>query len=300
MYTVDGHDLGPEAEIGGLTGYGGSRPIRVGNAAAQQVQLDVFGPITDLIAILAEQGAPIAPDHWRMTRSMVEAVESRWQEPDHGIWEIRGEREHHVHSKVMCFHTVNRALVVHNSVIGRTNSAWVELRERIRADVIQNGFSASANAFTAAYGRTEYDAAALAVGLTGLVDAEDHRFIATVDAVEKHLRVGATVFRYRFDDGLPGREGGFHLCTGWLIEALVRCGRLTQASELFGELLRCVGPTGVLSEQLEPELGMSLGNAPQVYSHVALINAALCIEKASVKTDPKIAPDATLQCGDRL
>jgi len=280
IYTVDGHELGPEAEIGGLIGYGGSLPVRVGNAAAQQVQLDVFGPITDLIALLAEQGAPISPDHWRMTRSMVEAVESRWQEPDHGIWEIRGEREHHVHSKVMCFHTINRALVVHDYVIGRTNPAWSELRDRIRADVMKNGFSASANSFTSAYGRVDLDAAVLSVGLTGLVDARDPRFIATVDAVERHLRVGGTVLRYRFDDGLPGPEGGFHLCTGWLIEAQAISGRLTEAAELFGELLGCVGPTGILSEQLEPELGMPLGNAPQAYSHLALINAALCLEQA--------------------
>ena len=300
IYTVDGHDLGPEAEIGGLAGYGDSRPVRVGNAAAQQVQLDVFGPITDLIALLAEQGAPISPDHWRMTRSMVEAVESRWQEPDHGIWEIRGEREHHVHSKVMCFHTVNRALVVHESVTGRSNPAWSELRERIRADVLENGFSASTNSFTGAYGRAELDAAALAVGLTGLVDAGDPRFIATVDAVDKHLRVGGTVFRYLFDDGLPGREGGFHLCTGWLIESLARSGRLTQACELFGEFLRCVGPTGVLSEEIEAELNIPLGNAPQAYSHLALINAALCLEQAGVKLDFNTLPAAREQSGDRL
>jgi len=300
IYTVDGHDLGPEAEIGGLCGYGDSRPVRVGNAAAQQVQLDVFGPITDLVALLAEQGAPISPDHWRMTRLMVEAVESRWQEPDHGIWEIRGEREHHVHSKVMCFHTVNRALVVHDYVVGRTNPAWGELRDRIRADVLRKGFSESANAFTATYGRIELDAAVLSVGLTGLVDADDPRFVATVDAVEKNLRFGGTVLRYRFDDGLPGREGGFHLCTGWLIEALARSGRLTEACQLFDQLLQCVGPTGVLSEQLDPELGMPLGNAPQAYSHLALINAALCLEQAGINMDSNTVPVARGQYGDRV
>lgn len=279
IYTVDGRDLGPEAEISGMAGYGGSRPVRVGNAASLQVQLDVFGPITDLIALLAEHGAPISPDHWRMTRAMVEAVEARWREPDHGIWEIRGEREHHVHSKVMCFHTVNRALVVHNCVIGRTNPVWVELRDRIRDDVLSNGFATSINAFTATYGRTDLDAATLAVGLTGLVDTSDLRFTSTIDAISKHLRVGRTVYRYRFDDGLPGQEGGFHLCTGWLIEAMARCGRWEQASELFDGLRRTVGPTGVLSEQVDPVLGVSLGNVPQAYSHLALINAALTLEQ---------------------
>ncbi len=289
IYTVDGRDLGPEAEIGGLAGYAKSRPVRIGNAAALQVQLDVFGPITDLIALLAESGAPISPDHWRMTRAMVEAVESRWLEPDHGIWEIRGEREHHVHSKVMCFHTVARALVVHECVIGRPNPAWAALRDRIREDVLANGFNTELNAFTGAYGRAELDAAALSVGLTGLLDVHDPRFTATVDAVDRGLREGGTVYRYRFDDGLPGREGGFHLCTGWLIEALARCGRVQEATELFGELLKCVGPTGVLSEQHEPRFNIPLGNAPQAYSHLALINAATTLDRFAALPNPSLS-----------
>lgn len=286
IYTVDGRDLGPEAEIGGLPGYGGSTPVRIGNAAAQQVQLDVFGPITDLLALLAEQGAPISPDHWRMTRAMVEAVEARWQEPDHGIWEIRAERRHHVHSRAMCFHTVDRALVVHDAVMGRSNAAWADLRERIRADVIEHGFSRVAGAYTAAYGGADLDAAALCVGLTGLVAVDDPRFRATIDAVDAHLCSGGTVFRYRADDGLPGREGGFHLCTGWLIEALARAGRADRARELFGGLLRCVGPTGVLSEQVDPDLDFPLGNTPQAYSHLALINAAIALEQTGHRHEP--------------
>lgn len=281
IYTVDGRELGPEAEIGGLPGYGGSHPVRVGNAAAQQVQLDVFGPITDLIACLAERGAPISPDHWRMTRAMIEAVEARWIEPDHGIWEIRGERQHHVHSKVMCFHTVNRALVVHECVVGTANPTWAALRDRIREDVLSRGFNPAINAFSAIYGRPELDAASLSVGLTGLIEPTDPRYVATVEAVEKYLRVGGTVLRYRFDDGLPGVEGGFHLCTGWLIEAFTRIGKLAEARNLFDELQRAVGPTGVLSEQFDSEHGISLGNAPQAYSHIALINAACCLDMVS-------------------
>lgn len=299
IYTVEGQDLGPEAEIGGLSGYGGSRPVRVGNAAAQQIQLDVFGSITDLIAMLAESGAPISPDHWRMTRAMVDAVEARWSEPDHGIWEIRGEREHHVHSKVMCFHTVNRALVVHDAVIGRSHPAWVALRDRIREDVLSRGFSTALGAFSAAYDRPQLDAATLSVGLTGLVDLHDPRFVATVVAVDKHLRAGGTVYRYRFDDGLPGREGGFHLCTGWLIEALALCGREAHARELFDVLLRAVGPTGVLSEQIDPELATPLGNAPQAYSHLALINAALTLERLGIMSESENSPVTRGQNGER-
>lgn len=293
IYTVEGRDLGPEAEISGLTGYGGSLPVRIGNAAAQQVQLDVFGPITDLIALLAEHGAPISPDHWRMTRAMVEAVDQRWMEPDHGIWEFRGERQHHVHSKAMCFHTVNRALVVHECVIGRTNQSWIELRERIREDVLARGFHPSAKSFTLAYGKEELDAATLAVGLTGLVDVKDPKFIATIDAMCKHLIVDGTVYRYRFDDGLPGVEGGFHVCTGWLIEALAKIGRIQEAQSLFDSLISCIGPTGILSEQYEPRLNLPLGNAPQAYSHLALINAAITLEKL-ITHDSLHAPQSTV------
>lgn len=289
IYTVDGRDLGPEAEIGSLAGYGGSRPVRIGNAAALQVQLDVFGPITDLIALLAESGAPISPDHWRLTRAMVEAVQARWHEPDHGIWEIRGERLHHVHSKVMCFHTVNRALVVHDSVIGRPNHAWEVLRDTIRDDVLSQGFSAHLNAFSGVYGGHHLDAAALWVGLSGLLNVHDARFVATISAIDAHLRSRGTVYRYRFDDGLPGREGGFHICTGWLIESLARTGRTDQAVELFRDLLRTVGPTGVMSEQIDPDLNLPLGNAPQAYSHLALINAALALESVGV-TGSALAP----------
>lgn len=280
LYTVEGLDLGPEAEIGGIAGYGGSVPVRVGNLASQQVQLDVFGPITGLIALLAEQGAPISPDHWRMTRSMVEAVEARWEEPDHGIWEIRGDRRHHVHSKTMCFHTVDRALVVHEHVQGRSNAGWSELREKIREDVLEHGFHAGEGAFTAAYGSDHVDAAALLVGLTGLVPASDERFRGTVDAVQRRLRVGGSVYRYRYDDGLPGIEGGFHVCTGWLIESLAACGRVEEARALFECLRSAAGPTGAMSEQVDPLTGESLGNTPQAYSHLALINAACAIEQS--------------------
>jgi trehalose-phosphatase len=285
VYSVDGRDLGSEAEISALPGYGNSRPVRVGNAASQQVQLDVFGPITDLIASLAERGAPISPDHWRLTRAMVEAVEARWQEPDHGIWEIRGERAHHVHSKAACFQTVDRAVSIHECVVGRSNPAWESLRQAIRDDVIRHGWNADARAFTGTYGGRHLDAAALAVGLSGLLEISDPRVVSTIEAIEKGLCSGSTVYRYRIDDGLPGREGGFHLCTGWLIEALALTGRVADATHLFGRLLSSMGPTGVMSEQFDPEHGIHLGNVPQAYSHLAVINAAATLDHVGVSAD---------------
>ncbi len=279
IYTVSGHELGPEAEISGLNGYGESRPVRVGNAAAQQVQLDVFGPIADLVASLVESGAPVAPDHWRVTRAMVEAVEARWKEPDHGIWEIRGPKRHHVHSRVMCYHTVDRAMVVHEHMVGGSNPNWMRLREQIREDVLANGIHAESGAFTASYGSGNIDAASLLTGLVGLVSIDDPRFTRTVSAVENSLRRGPVVYRYLYEDGLPGREGGFHLCTSWLIEAMVKQGRVQEARELFDDFVARAGPTGILSEQYDPSSCTALGNVPQAYSHVAVINAAVALSQ---------------------
>jgi len=279
IYTVLGADLGSEAEIGGLCGYADSRPVRVGNAAAQQVQLDVFGPITDMVAGMIERGAAVSPDAWRLVRAMVRAVEARWEEPDHGIWEIRGPRRHHVHSKVMCWHAVDRALVVHDAVLGSENTEWRALRDRIGADVLAKGWNEQARAFTGAYECPDLDAAALTIGLTGLLPRSDPRWAATVDAIDKHLREGATVYRYRGDDGLPGGEGGFVVCACWLVEAMLTLGRRDEARRLFDAILGQAGPTGLMAEQWDPGLGIALGNFPQAYSHLGLINAALALNE---------------------
>jgi len=277
IYTVTGRDLPPEAEIGQLAGYGDSRPVRISNAAASQVQLDVFGPIVDLVALLAERGAPISPDHWRLVRAMVQAVEARWREPDHGIWEIRADRRHHVHSKVMCWLTVHRALLVQELLLGRRESAWERLCDEMQSDVLAHGFSERAGAFTAAYGSESIDAASLWVGLSGLVPAHDPRFIRTVETVSRVLRDGPVVFRYREDDGLPGVEGGMLICAGWLAESLHLIGREGEASALLDALVSLMGPTGIAAEQFCPRHKLALGNIAQAYSHLAIINAAVAL-----------------------
>lgn len=279
VYTITGGHLGPEGEVGELHGYRGSRPVRIGNAAAQQIQLDVFGPIVDLVAMLAKQGAALSSEHWRMVDSMVSAIEGRWQEPDHGIWEVRRPRKHHVHSRVMCWQAVDRAVTV-ASYLGRARTDWIELRDRIANDVLTHGWNPHVQSFCATYEDSEPDAGALAVGLSGMLPANDSRFLATIDFVERQLREGPTVFRYRYDDGLPGIEGGFHLCTTWLIEAYLLSGQHDQAISLFEQYVSLIGPTGLLSEQYEPRTGRALGNYPQAYSHLGLINAAISLEHA--------------------
>lgn len=275
LYTVSGIMLGSEAEITELAGYSGSRPVRVGNSASQQVQLDVFGPIVDLIALLLEHDAPLSSQHWRLVEAMVQAVGQRWHEPDHGIWEIRKPRRHHIHSKVMCWVTVDRAVVIAERFLDRQREDWVILRDRIAQDVIENGFKQDVGAFTAAYDGTDLDAAALYVGLSGLLAPDDPRFKGTVDAIEKHLRSGPTVYRYRADDGLPGFEGGFHICAAWLVEAFILQGRMSDARELFLSMVSLAGSTGMLAEQYGPKTRRALGNVPQAYSHIGIIENAL-------------------------
>lgn len=274
IYHVSGHELGPEAELSHLNGYRTSKPVRIGNAAARQVQLDVFGPIVELVYLLANAGAAISPDHWRLVEAMAIAVERCWDQPDHGIWEIRADCQHHVHSKTMCWLALDRAVKLAEQFVGVRREGWDVLRDRIRNDVLANGFSAKLSAFTAAYGVEEPDASALSVGLSGMLEASDTRFASTVDLVQRRLLDVNTVYRYRYDDGLPGPEGGFHICTGWLIESLAMVGRRQEAHELFDQYCRASGQTGVLTEEWCPVEQSGLGNLPQAYSHSALINAA--------------------------
>lgn len=280
VYTVTGRHLGAEGEIAELHGYRGSRPVRVGNAASHQIQLDVLGPIADLLAALADQGAALSSEHWRLMEAMVAAVVNRWTEPDHGIWEVRRGRRHHVQSKVMCWTTVDRALTV-AGYLGKHRPEWEALRDEIAQDILTHGWSEAVKAFCGVYDSAEADAAVLSVGLTGFIAPDDPRFAQTVAMVERELLRGPTVYRYRYDDGLPGVEGGFLLCTSWLIEARALLGRIDEARELFDAYTRLAGPTGLLAEEFDPIHKVSLGNHPQAYSHLGLINAALALEAYS-------------------
>lgn len=275
IYTVTGDELWPEAEIGALRGYAASRPVRIGNAADHQVQLDVFGPIVDLVAMVAEAGLPVTPEHWRLVQAMVSAVAARWNEPDHGIWEIRGPKRHHVHSRTMCWLAASRGAMVAELVTGKPRPEWAALAETIRTDVLEHGYSAERGAFVIAYGSRALDAAALWVVLSGMIAPDDPRAVSTVRAVQRELLEGAGVYRYREDDGLAGEEGAFVITSFWLAEALWLIGDRTSAVELFNRAADLAGPTGLIAEQCDPRRGLALGNIPQAYSHLGLINAAM-------------------------
>lgn len=287
IYTVSGSHLPPEAELGHLPGYADSRPVRIGNAASNQVQLDVFAPIVHLVALLAERGAPIAPDHWRLARAMVRAVEARWSEPDHGIWEMRLERRHYVHSKAMCWHTIHRALTIEESILGTRNGDWSALAETIRREILERGWNQGLGAFSGCYEQPYPDAAVLTLGLTGLVSHDDPRWVSTVEFIQRELRDGPTVRRYRTDDGLPGGEGGMHLCTGWLIESLASIGRCGEARALLDQFAAFMSGPCLLTEQYDPVTRMAVGNLAQAYSHLAFVNAALAVGDSCTTQHPK-------------
>jgi trehalose-phosphatase len=278
LYTVDGFELGAEAVIETLPGYAGSRPVRIGNAANRQVQLDVFGPVADLLAHFADLRGGLELWHQELMRDMVEAVSRRWHEPDHGIWEARIPPRHHIYSKVMGWLTVDRALRIcarHNIAPGE---GWTALRDTIAEDVLTKGWHEEAGSYTVAYDHLENDASSLWIGLSGLLADDDPRFLSTVLAIEADLRSGPIVYRYRWDDGLPGKEGGFHVCSAWMVEAYLRTGRREDAEELFEQMIACAGPTGLLPEQYDPLTERGLGNHPQAYSHLGLINCALLLD----------------------
>ncbi|GLY68519.1 trehalose-phosphatase [Amycolatopsis taiwanensis] len=274
LYTIAGTQLGAEAVIESLPGYAGSRPVRVGNLANHQVQLDVFGPVVELVCALAEVRGELRDQDWELVQAMAEAVSRRWSEPDHGIWEERHVPRHRVYSRVMCWVTIDRAIKLGEIYEREIPAEWPTLRAAIAEDVLTHGWNEEVQAFTTAYDGTDLDAASLFVGLAGLLDPADERFQSTVTAIEAELRSGSTVYRYRRDDGLPGGEGGFHLCAAWLIEAYLLSGRRTEAEELFEQLIDAAGPTGLLPEQYDPIAERSLGNHPQAYSHLGLIRCA--------------------------
>ena len=281
VYPLVGDEALPEAVLPELAGYAGSRPVRIGNAAEHQVQLDVFGPVVDLAWRLCDAEVTLTERHWEVVKAVVGAVATRWHEPDHGIWEERRPPRHHVHSKVMCWMAVDRAIKIAQRLDRDLAPYWRPLRHQIAADVIENGWNEQRHSYTTAYGSTDVDASLLWIGLSGLLPAGDTRFVSTLKAVESELRDGQTVYRYRHDDGLPGTEGGFLICASWLIEAYVLIGQIDDARTLFDRYLDLCGPTGLLPEQYDPATERLLGNHPQAYSHLGLINAALALSAAN-------------------
>ncbi len=282
VYRLNGEGLGAEAVIESLPGYSGSRPVRVGNAAQGQLQIDVFGAVCLLIDELSLNRGSVTEDEWDLTRSMIDAVERRWREPDHGIWEIRDKPKHHTHSRMMCWLAVNSAIAISsrhaNDNTGQAQ-AWARLRTEIFDEIEAHNWSGEVHSYVAAVDHPEADAAVLQGILEGYPAPHD-RIVGTVAFVEQELRQGGGVYRYTYDDGLPHGEGAMHICAAWLAGTYVRMGAADDALQLLDAMLAAAGQTGLLPEQVDPESNRGLGNHPQAYSHLGVLTVCRLLDHA--------------------
>jgi GH15 family glucan-1,4-alpha-glucosidase len=281
MYGVRGERRLEELELDWLSGYENSRPVRIGNAATKQFQLDVYGEVLDSMYRAHRAGIETNETEWNLQVALMKFLESKWEEPDEGIWEVRGGRQQFTHSKMMAWVAFDRAvkLIENCKCAARENlERWRKIRDEIHGQVCARGYNAKKKAFTQFYGSEELDASLLMMPLVGFLPATDERVRSTIEAVERELMEGGFVLRYRTRennvDGLPGSEGIFLLCSFWLADCLHLLGRTEDARALFEGLLALRNDVGLLSEQYDPRAKRQLGNFPQAFSHVALVNTA--------------------------
>jgi GH15 family glucan-1,4-alpha-glucosidase len=290
LYSLDGARRLPESELPWLSGYEGSSPVRTGNAASGQLQLDVWGETLDALFLARQAGLPANRDAWALQAALMDYLESAWREPDNGLWEVRGDRQHFTHSKVMAWAAADRmARSVRGYGLPGPAPRWEALREQIHHDVITHAFDAGRNTFTQAYGSAALDASLLLIPRVGFLPAADPRVMGTIAAVRRKLSEGGLVSRYstaETDDGLKGSEGLFNACSFWLVDALYASGQQRDAIDLFERLLLLRNDVGLLSEEWDPAAQRQLGNTPQAFSHFALIISALQLHMgAAVRSD---------------
>ena len=281
LLTLDGRLPPDERSLRDWPGYAASAPVRVGNGAADQHQLDGYGWVVDAAWVLVRAGHPLYSETWRAVRGFVDQVSERWSEPDAGIWEIRGHAVQHVHSKLMAWLALDRGLRIAQThrLPSRQGRRWLAARDAIGADVRQSGYSSALGSYTRSYGSEDLDAALLVLPLIGLEDPRSTRVRRTVESIGEQLSAGGPLL-YRYPpgrDGLPGTEGAFLPCSFWLVQALACIGRRDEAIAVFEDLLERASPLGLYAEEMDPTTGAHLGNYPQALTHAALVQAALAL-----------------------
>jgi GH15 family glucan-1,4-alpha-glucosidase len=293
MYGLDGQHWLPEHDLDWLSGYEGSSPVRIGNAATRQFQLDVWGETLDALHLARAADLEADVIAWDLQKALLNFLERHWANPDDSLWEIRGKRRHFVHSKVMAWAAFDRAVqAVERFGLSGPVDRWRELRDRVHADVCERGFDPDRGTFTQFYGSKGLDAALLLIPQVGFLPWDDPRVVGTVEAVQKELSRDGFLLRYDMEadggvDGLPGDEGAFLACTFWLVDALQGIGREREARDLFDRLLEVRNDLGILSEEFDPATGRHLGNTPQAYSHVGLVNSARHLSGAHPAEEPR-------------
>jgi GH15 family glucan-1,4-alpha-glucosidase len=286
MYGIGGeHDLA-ERTLDHLPGWRESAPVRVGNGAWNQTQLDVYGELLDALYVYSERLGELHPEIQRFVAELADAAARRWQETDSGIWEMRGEPRHHISSKVMCWTALDRAVKLADKLgIHARVDHWAAERDRIRAAILERGWSESRQAYAQSFGSDDLDAAALLMPLVGFVPANDPRMRSTIEAIARELTEDGLALRYRNveglnADGLTGEEGTFVLCSFWLVSCLAQAGEVERAEALYDQLAGYANDVGLLGEEIDTANGEQLGNFPQAYSHIGLITAAYEIDRA--------------------
>jgi GH15 family glucan-1,4-alpha-glucosidase len=286
VYSIDGSRRLPEVELGWLAGYEGSSPVRTGNAASDQLQLDVWGETLEALFLARQAGLPADEDAWALQVALMNHLESAWREPDNGLWEVRGDRQHFTHSKIMAWVAADRmARSVRTHSLPGPAPRWEALRDQIHDDVCAHAFDAGRNTFTQAYGSTALDASLLLIPRVGFLPGTDPRVLGTIAAVHRELSDDGLIKRYQTsetDDGLKGSEGLFLACSFWLVDALHASGQRAEATGLFERLLLLRNDVGLLSEEWDPAAKRQLGNTPQAFSHFGLVVSALQLHMGRV------------------
>jgi GH15 family glucan-1,4-alpha-glucosidase len=281
MVTVHGGQAPEEVTLEHLAGHRGSRPVRIGNAARHQTQHDIVGPLLDAASLYEKSGGTLGLAFWRQIRTLVSRAMKTTDEPDNGIWEKRAQLKHHVHSKLMTWVALDRALHLAPLFGGdRAELEWRQARDRLEKDILNRGYDKAAGTFVGEYGDTEVDATLLLIPIYGFLPATNARVERTVKRVIRELSDGKFLRRYRSYDGIDAGEGGFVLCGFWLAEALALAGRLEDALEVFTNHLGAANHLGLLAEEVDPASGAPLGNYPQGFSHIGLIQAAARLDLA--------------------
>jgi GH15 family glucan-1,4-alpha-glucosidase len=280
LYDVHGEASLPEHCLEYLRGYGGAVPVRIGNRAQGQYQLDVYGQVIDALYLFAETGNELDSDMRRRLVNMAEVVVAEWRHADHGMWEIPTLRQQYVHSKVMCWLALDRAeRLVRKLGMQADLETWASTRDLIRDTVLREGYSSELGTFLQTVGGRDPDALSLVFPLLGFLPGDEPRVVSTVDYIQRTLGVGDLLYRYRIDDGLPGKEGAFLACSFWLVEALAVAGRREEAQRLYESLESRANDVGLYSEEMDAASGKMLGNFPQGLTHLAHISAALRLDQ---------------------
>ncbi|MBE0595707.1 MAG: glycoside hydrolase family 15 protein, partial [Desulfuromonadales bacterium] len=288
MYGLHGETELPELELPHWEGYRRSRPVHIGNGAADQFQLEIFDEFLNMGYELARRGEELEPEIWDFLARVADHVDEVWEKPDHGIWEMRGPTRHFTYSKVMAWVAFDRAIhLARGYGLKGDVEKWRRGRERVRQAVLENGYDRKLGAFVQAFGAADLDASNLRIPLMEFLPFDDPRVQGTIDRTLEQLTENGLVYRYRVDDGLPGKEGTFGLCTFWLVDALALSGRLEEAEKIFASIARHVNHVGLFAEQIDAASGAFLGNFPQAFTHIGLINSVLNLAWARGRPIPE-------------